>query len=62
MVVSFAAIDLDRVRRVCEAHEVPWEVLGEVSGDRLIVEDTLDLSVAELATLHYRALEPIVGA
>ncbi len=62
VIVSFPAVDVDRVRRVCEAHEVPWEVLGEVFGDRMIVEGALDLSVAELATLHHRALEPIVGA
>jgi phosphoribosylformylglycinamidine synthase len=62
IVVTCAASDLDRVRRVCEAHGVAWEAIGEVAGDRVVVEDVLDVSVTELATAHHRALEPIVGA
>lgn len=62
IVVSFAAADLDQVRRVCEAHGVPWEAIGEVTGDRLVIEGVLDLPVPELAARHHRALEPIVGA
>jgi hypothetical protein len=37
-------------------------LLGAAGGDRLIIEDVLDAPIAELATLHHRALEPIVGA
>lgn len=62
IIVSFAPEMREQVRRVCEAHGVDWMPIGEVGGERLIVEDVLEVSVEELATRHHRALEPIVGA
>lgn len=62
VVVSFAPEQLERVRMVCEAHEVPWGVIGEVGGASLLVEGVLEVPAADLAVAHHRALEPIVGA
>jgi phosphoribosylformylglycinamidine synthase len=45
-VVSGAAADLDEL-----------EVIGEVAGDRLVIEGLLDVSVAALARAHARELD-----
>jgi phosphoribosylformylglycinamidine synthase subunit PurL len=62
ILVSFAPADAERVRMLCDAHGVPLAILGEVAGDRLAIDDVLDVSVAELALAHHRALESIVGS
>jgi phosphoribosylformylglycinamidine synthase len=61
VLVSFAPEHRERVRALCEEHGVPFEAIGEVGGEALVVDGVLDVPVTELAALHHRALEPIVG-
>ncbi|HEY8426872.1 MAG TPA: phosphoribosylformylglycinamidine synthase subunit PurL, partial [Sandaracinaceae bacterium] len=61
VIISFPPDRLERVRLACEAHAVPWAVIGEVAGTSLVIEGVLDVPVADLALAHHRALEPIVG-
>ncbi len=61
IVVSVAPDDLKRVSAILEEHAVPFEVIGEVLGASVVVEDVLEVAVDRLLDAHHRCLEPIVG-
>ncbi|HJL28011.1 MAG TPA: phosphoribosylformylglycinamidine synthase subunit PurL [Polyangiaceae bacterium LLY-WYZ-15_(1-7)] len=61
IVVSFAPAHKDAVRKVCEEHGVPFEVLGVVGGDALDIDGVCSVPVAELEAAHRTALDAIVG-
>jgi phosphoribosylformylglycinamidine synthase len=62
VVVSFAPTREAEIRAICGRFGVPFEVIGEVGGDRLQIDGCLDVPVQVLAEAHHRCLEPIVGA
>ena len=55
------AANLGAVGDICERHGVPFEKLGTVGGDTLVVDGLLSVPVEELAEHHAKALDPIVG-
>ncbi len=61
VVVSFSPERGDAVRAVAEAHGVPFEVLGQVGGSELVLDDAVRVSVDALAAHHAGALDDIVG-
>jgi phosphoribosylformylglycinamidine synthase len=62
IVLSMSKDDLPAARKIAAAHDVPFEVIGEVGGTTLVIEGTLEVEVSRLADAHHRCLEPIVGA
>ena len=60
IVVSIASGKVDTVREVCEEHGVPFELLGTVGGESLVIEGVCRISVAELGAAHAAALDSIV--
>jgi phosphoribosylformylglycinamidine synthase II len=58
IVVTVAPADTDALIDLLLAHDVPYSVLGEVGGDSLVIEDKVDLTVAELRA----AWEPRLAA
>ncbi len=61
VVISFAPDARDAVALLCEEHAVPFEVIGEVGGNELVIEGSVAVAVGELAARHHAALTPIVG-
>ena len=61
IVVSFGPEHRSKVEAVCKEHGVPFTGLGVVGGEALIIDDLLDVPVAELAYAHRTALDAIVG-
>ena len=61
VVVSFPKAAEVAVAMLCTEHGVPFEVIGEVGGNELVIDGALALPVGELATMHYGALGSIVG-
>jgi phosphoribosylformylglycinamidine synthase II len=62
IVLSMSKDDVSAARKIAAAHDVPFEVIGEVGGTTLVIEGTLEVEVSRLADAHHRCLEPIVGA
>jgi phosphoribosylformylglycinamidine synthase len=62
VVVSFARDHEARVAATCDAHGVPFVALGAVGGTSLVIEDLVDVEVADLALAHDSALEEIIGS
>ena len=61
IVVTVANGDVERLLDILSADNVPYSVLGEVGGDRLIIENKIDLSVAEMAEPFNSSLEKLVA-
>ncbi|MCB9597758.1 MAG: phosphoribosylformylglycinamidine synthase subunit PurL [Sandaracinaceae bacterium] len=61
VVVSFARDRGEEIQLICEEHGVPFEVLGEVGGNELVIEGAIAVAVGELAERHHGALRDIVG-
>ena len=59
--MSLPAANVGKAREICERFGVPFERIGTVGGDTLIVDDVLEVPVEELAERHQRALDPIVS-
>ena len=62
IVLSMAKDDLAAARKIAAAHDVPFEVVGEVNSTTVLIEGTLEVEVSRLADAHHRCLEPIVGS
>ncbi|UJR81985.1 Phosphoribosylformylglycinamidine synthase subunit PurL [Sandaracinus amylolyticus] len=62
VIVSFGKEQRAEVERICAQHGVPFEVIGEVGGETVTIEECLEVQVAQLADAHARCLEPIVGS
>ena len=56
IVVSCAAADSDRLRRIAERHRVRLTPLGRAGGERLLIGDFLDVAVADLARAYREGL------
>jgi phosphoribosylformylglycinamidine synthase len=61
VIVSFAPSREAEVRTLCARFDVPCEVIGEVGGDALRIEECLEVPVTVLAEAYHRCLEAIVG-
>ncbi len=60
IVVTCGEADAEALIGVFSGYEVPWSVLGEVGGERLVVEDKLDVSVDVLRAAWGPTLERLV--
>jgi hypothetical protein len=61
VVVSFSADNEAKVRELCATSDVPFAVIGETGGDRLRIDDVINVEVARLTASHHAALTTIVG-
>lgn len=57
IILSLRGEDLPRLRMLAQKHEVPLDVLGHVSGMRLVISDKIDLEITELESIWGNALE-----
>jgi len=60
IVVTVAEERAEELVTLCLEHEVPYSVLGTVGGDRLVVEGSLDLTLATLREAWEPTLERLV--
>jgi phosphoribosylformylglycinamidine synthase len=56
IVVSLRRTQLTRLREIASAAEVPFEVIGEVRGRRLVLQDLVDVDVDEMHAAWANAL------
>ncbi len=61
VVISFSADHAKEVQAICTKHRVPFEVIGNVGGDALHIDQALNVPIAELKEAHENCLVPIVG-
>jgi phosphoribosylformylglycinamidine synthase len=60
ILVTVAEPDADAFVASLVAAQVPYSVIGTVGGDRLLVEDKIDLPVAQLVAAYIPTLERLV--
>ncbi|MBC7247688.1 MAG: phosphoribosylformylglycinamidine synthase subunit PurL [Actinobacteria bacterium] len=60
-VVTVAEEDLESLRRLAAVRDVPLQVLGKTGGGRLVINDWIDLEVAEMRRVREEALERILS-
>ncbi|OGS34705.1 MAG: hypothetical protein A2293_05460 [Elusimicrobia bacterium RIFOXYB2_FULL_49_7] len=56
VVVSVRAENLERVKAVASQHHVPLAEIGRVGGDKLRINDTIDVDVYAMCEAYYEAL------
>lgn len=61
IIVTVANSEVERMLDILSEDNVPYSVLGEVGGQRLIIENKIDLSVAEMAEPFNSSLERLVA-
>jgi phosphoribosylformylglycinamidine synthase len=61
VVVSYAPADRDRVEAICKAAGAPFEEIGQVGGNALVIEGTLEARLADLKESWSNAIPKIVG-
>ena len=62
IVISVSAGDMDAVRRICDANDVPWARIGTVGGDVLSFGDLLSVRLAAAADAHENGLADALDA
>jgi phosphoribosylformylglycinamidine (FGAM) synthase-like enzyme len=60
-VVAMREDDLEAMKTLAEARNVVLNVLGRTGGDRLTINDWIDLEVGEMKTAREEALERILN-
>ncbi|MDR1775194.1 MAG: phosphoribosylformylglycinamidine synthase subunit PurL [Actinomycetes bacterium] len=60
VVVSCDSANVDAVLDAAAAHGIPFSVLGDVGGNRLVIQDKLDLDLDTAADIYHGALEQAV--
>jgi len=61
IVITCAPDDAEKVLEELNHARVPYSVIGEVGGDRLIIDNAIDLPVHECARVHQGALEEMMA-
>ncbi len=61
IIVSLNPSHVGEVREVCERHGVPFEKLGIVTGQSLVIEGVCDVPIETLERSHSTALDSIVS-
>jgi len=61
VVVSYAPADRDAIEAICKAAGAPFEEIGQVGGNALVVEGALDARLADLKESWSSAIPKIVG-
>lgn len=57
IVLSVASEDVEALREICKAYNVHCHILGEVSGDRLIIDSSIDVQLSELTKPFYNSIK-----
>jgi phosphoribosylformylglycinamidine synthase len=60
IVVSYDPIYRGAVAQICQKHDVPFTVIGNVGGDALRIPELLEISLAEIAEGYYTAIEKMM--
>ena len=61
IVVSLAKDSLKKLEKIAQKYKVPMAVIGEVTPDRLIINDWIDISSEQLKDLYYNAIGNLMG-
>ena len=61
VVVSYAPADRGAIEAICKAAGAPFEEIGQVGGNALVVEGTLDAKLSDLKESWSNAIPKIVG-
>ena len=61
IIVSLSPGHLGKVLEICEHHGVPFEKLGIVTGQSLVIEGVCEVTIAALEKSHSTALDAIVS-
>jgi phosphoribosylformylglycinamidine synthase len=61
IVLTCAEADAEALTDLLVSHDVPFSVIGEVGGDRLVVEDKLDVALDTLRDAWVPTLERLVA-
>jgi phosphoribosylformylglycinamidine synthase len=61
VVLTCAESDAEALTDLLVAHDVPFSVVGEVGGDRLVIEDKLDVALSMLSDAWGPTLERLVA-
>ncbi len=56
VVISYAPTQRESVQRICEQHDVPLLVLGEVTSDALRIDGLIDMPTVKLSAAYYGAI------
>jgi phosphoribosylformylglycinamidine synthase II len=62
IVVSFDSDNSKRISEICGKHGVSFDEIGKIGGDRLIIGNNINLSVADAADAYYNSLAKIMEA
>jgi phosphoribosylformylglycinamidine synthase len=57
VLVSVTEQDVPALLELLARHQLPYSVLGEVGGERLFIEDKLDLAISKIAKTYNNSLE-----
>jgi len=60
IVASLSSENLSKLENTCEAHSVRYQVIGKVGGDRLKINDWIDLKVYQMAESFNLSIQKIM--
>ncbi len=61
IVLSLANDSLKKLEKIARNYKVPCEVIGEVTTDRLIINDRIDISSEQLKDMYYNSIGDLMG-
>jgi len=56
-VVSLKQENLEKLESICKANNFPYEVIGKTGGDKLLINDKIDISVKDMDDVWRNSLE-----
>lgn len=60
IVVSLSEENLSKLENICKAHSVRYQIIGKVGGDKLKINDWIDLKVSEMAESFNFSIQKIM--
>ncbi len=61
VIISVRKSDLEKVVKILKDSEIYFKEIGKVGGDRLIINDIINLSLKEIHNAYYESFEKIFG-
>ena len=61
IIVSLTRDSLKKLKKIANKYKVPLEVIGEVTSDRLTINDWIDVSPEQLKNLYYNSIGDLMG-
>ena len=62
IIVSASPENQEKIEAVCKKHDAPCTVIGEVKGNALVINDSINVAVTELKDVHSQAIPKAVEA